>query len=356
MALNDNASISRKRRIMKASRWMIILGLLLALSSLADAFSVIKQDGCSSRTCSMQLTETCLSKHDEFEGPSGTERIRGRKRALIKKYGRAIVLSSTLMYGPIASAPARRVFGHAAAHAASTAARAPTSGEGDYNFEDFRDVKKKLSLVPGANVQAYEEILAKVEVEGEEALAGSSYEKATLVVGETNEASASASSKNGRKAKKSQARAQLKKQKTSDSDWGSDEFGFDDEDDDLDDGVLSLDSKKTKSGGKTGPTKGNADKSKSGLGGVVMTDRMAFNDYQAERSKEDQIKVIKKFTFYTLFPVFIITTVRGQFKAWKEKKWVKKGLAVLEEDRQKYLEEKKKKKEGKGDDDGKEEC
>lgn len=349
MTPNPNTGSSVKRRMMKASRWMAtILGLLLALSSLVDAFSVIKQDGCGSRTRSTQLTDEtpCLSKHDDAEGPSDTERIHGRKRALMKKYGRAIVLSSTLMYGPIASAPARRVFGHAAAHAASTAAKA-----GEYNFEDFRDVKKKLSLVPGANVQAYEEILSKVEVEGEEALAGSSYEdKATLVVGETNEASASASSKNDRKSKKSQARAQRKKQKTSDSDWGSDEFGFDDEDDDLDDDVLSIDSKKAKSGGNIGPSKANAGMSGSGSGGVVIVDRMAFNDYQAERSKEDQIKVIKKLTFYTLFPVFIITTIRGQFRAWKEKKWVKKGLAVLEEDRQKYLEEKKKKKEGKGDD------
>ena len=352
--MSPGANISRgvKRRMMKGSRWIIILGLLLASSSLVDAFSVIKQDGCSSRTRSMQLAETCLSKHDDVEGPSEAMRIHGRKRALMKKYGRAVVLSSTLMYGPIASAPVRRVFGHAAAHAASTAAKAP----GEYNFEDFRDVKKKLSLIPGANVQAYEEILAKVEVEGEEALAGSSYEeKATLDVGESNEASANASSKSDRQSKRSQARAQRKKQETSDSDWGSDEFGFEDEDDDLDDGVLSLDSKKAKSGGNIGPSKANAGKSGSSSGGLVMTDRMAFNDYQAERSKDDQIKVIKKLTFYTLFPVFIITTIRGQFRAWKEKKWVKKGLAILEEDRKKYLEEKKKKKEGKGDDDGKEE-
>ena len=78
---------------------------------------------------------------------------------------------------------------------------------------------------------------------------------------------------------------------------------------------------------------------------------MAYNNYKPKMSKDEQTKVIKKGAFYSIFPVFVITMIRGQVKAWKERKWVKKGMAIKEEEYKTYLEEKKKKKEGKDDDD-----
>merc|ERR1712029_1294060 len=83
---------------------------------------------------------------------------------------------------------------------------------------------------------------------------------------------------------------------------------------------------------------------------VMLTDKMAYNNYQEARSKADQINVIKKGAFYSIFPVFVITTIRGQIKAWKERRWVKQGLAIVEGERQKYLEEKKKKRDRDKDD------
>ena len=109
----------------------------------------------------------------------------------------------------------------------------------------------------------------------------------------------------------------------------------------------------SKGGGKTSPSKKSKSGGESGgSGGVVLTDKMAYNNYKAPMSKEEQTKAIKKIAFYSIFPVFVITTIRGQIKAWKERRWVKKGLALRDEEYKQYLEEKKKKKDGKGDDDG----
>ena len=146
-------------------------------------------------------------------------------------------LSTTLLYGPMATMPsARRVLG-ATAHAASSTA-APASG-GAYNFQDFKDIKGKLSLAPGANVGEYEEILAKVEVEGEKALEDRKYgEKAALTIGDSGEeggdaASSSESEKKGRRATRAERKAQKKaqKKKSQVSEWESDEFGFGEDDD-----------------------------------------------------------------------------------------------------------------------------
>mmetsp|Transcript_4206 Transcript_4206/g.8683 ORF Transcript_4206/g.8683 Transcript_4206/m.8683 type:complete len:86 (-) Transcript_4206:133-390(-) len=77
---------------------------------------------------------------------------------------------------------------------------------------------------------------------------------------------------------------------------------------------------------------------------------MAYNKYQAPDTKDVKMRKLRKGAFYTLLPVFIITTIRGTVRTYREKKWVKKGLAIVEEERKKYLEEKKKGK-GKNNDD-----
>ena len=115
------------------------------------------------------------------------QRISGRKRALLRKYGKAIALSTTLLYGPM-------VFG-STAHAASTTAAAPNPTDA-WKFKDFKDIKMKLSLAPGANVGEYEEILAKVEVEGEAAFDDEKYGKkeAALTIGDPGEGGGEAAS------------------------------------------------------------------------------------------------------------------------------------------------------------------
>jgi hypothetical protein len=271
----------------------------------------------------------------------------GRKRALVRKYGKAIALSTTLLYGPMLSVPfARRTLG-STAHAAASTATAPSKTDA-YNFQDFKDVKKKLSLAPGANVQEYEEILERVAVEGDEALEELKYgqKEAALTIGGDDDG---AGGEGGRGTlTRAEKRAQKKRQKQQSknqqvSEWESDEFGFgEDDDDDLDSGVLTMGSSSTSSpGSKLSPSK-----SGGGKGDVVVTDKMAYSNYKAPDTKEDHMKKIKKGAFYSIFPVFVITMVRGQIRAYREKKWVKKGLAIVEEERKAYLEEKKKKKNG----------
>lgn len=293
------------------------------------------------------------------------QRIPGRKRALIRKYGKAIVLSTTLLYGPMATMPSigRHHTLGSRAHAASPAMIAtstPVSGS-DYKFKDFKDIKGKISLAPGANVQQYEEVLAKVEVEGEKAFEElKTGDVAALTIGESSdvlgETSSTITGGKSRTKKKSQKNGSDTKSQV--SDWEADEFGFEEgDDDDFDSGVFSLGSgsSTTTKKGKLSPSKskqsdGSGGKGRGG-GDVLLTDKMAYNNYKAPMAKEEKDKVIKKLAFYSIFPVFVITTVRGQIKAYKEKKWVKKGLALVEEERQRYLEEKKKKKDGKDDDD-----
>ena len=232
--------------------------------------------------------------------------------------------------------------------------------DGSYNFQDFKDVKKKLSLAPGANVQEYTDILAKVEVEGEEALKEfqkNQKETAALTIGGTgsegdSSAGGGASSDKGNK-RRGGKRAQ-KKQAV--SEWESDEFGFGEEDDDDEDGgVLSFGGSSASSRGMLGPSKKGPSSSSSseasGVGDVIVTDRMAFNKYKEADSQEVKMKKIKKGAFYSIFPVFVITMIRGQVRAYKEKKWVKKGLAIVEEERKQYLEEKRQGKHKKDDDD-----
>merc|ERR1711862_654888 len=236
----------------------------------------------------------------------------------------AIALSSTLLYGPMATMPStRRISGHTAHAASSIAAPQKTS---DYNFQDFFEDKDKLrSLKPGANLQS------KVEFEGDAVSEGLSYDKRDAPTigksGDGGERSGAARKKMGRRSKK------------------ADEFGFGD-DDNLD-GLVAL---KVKSGGKVGETKTKVGESASSdSGSVMLIDRMAFNNYTPEKPKEERIKIIKKTTFIISIPYIIVLFTRGRIRDWKEKRWVKKGLAIFEEDRRKYLEEKKKNK-GQGDD------
>jgi hypothetical protein len=345
---------------------LILMSIISPQSQLATAFSpanpqqliasrILVSPESNKSLCHMRMSKEV--NNDSDNGIPRSQRSVGRKRALLQKYGKAIVLSTTLLYGPMASMPAaRRILG-STAHAASTVATAtaPTSGS-DYNFKDFKDIKGKLSLAPGADVQQYEEILAKVEVMGEKALEDAKYEsKAALTIGDSGSEGGVKSSDqqtDGRRGKKAQKQKQL-------SDWESVEFGFGDADDeDFDEGVISLGSGATTKKGKLSPSS----KSKSGVtdsggkgggGDVLLTDKLAYNNYKAPLSKDEQMKTIKKGAFYSIFPVFVITMIRGRIKSYKEKKWVKKGLAIVEEERKKYLEEKKKKKEGKkpGDDD-----
>mmetsp|Transcript_41173 Transcript_41173/g.86356 ORF Transcript_41173/g.86356 Transcript_41173/m.86356 type:complete len:616 (+) Transcript_41173:209-2056(+) len=350
---------------------LVLIATIAWQTNYATAFSVsdtsAKTSISSSSFASHRIASTESNRHtlrmsansnnddDNCNEPLTTRRITGRKRALLRKYGKAVALSTTLLYGPMASIPSAR--------ASTTAATKPGTGS-DYKFKDFKDIKMKLSLAPGADVENYEEILAKVEVEGEAALEEQKKgaAAAALTIGDSGEDEGGEATSSGiesgtKKGRRASKRAQRKKQKKSQvSEWESDEFGFgEDDDEDYDSGVLSFDgsssagasnspSKKSKSGGDPG-TKGD------GGGDVVLTDKMAFNNYKAKLSQEEKTKIIKKGAFYSIFPVFVITMIRGQVRAWKEKKWVKKGLAIKEEEFQSYLEEKKKKKEGKGDDD-----
>lgn len=318
------------------------------------------------QTMSMSYNEeddssNCSNNEHDTSNTHNSKRYPGRKRAILRKYGKAIAISSTLLYGPMATMPSARRFTSTTAHA-STTAKAAVPTRSDYNFKDFKDIKGKLSLAPGANVQEYEEVLAKVEVEGEEAIKDLKKESAAaLTIGDTGEeggvdtTSGSSEVATGRRAKRAQKKAQKKKKQSQVSEWESDEFGFGedyDDEDDFDSGVLSL-AGSSKGGGKTLPSKKSKSGGESGgSGGVVLTDKMAYNNYKAPMSKEEQTKAIKKIAFYSIFPVFVITTIRGQIKAWKERRWVKKGLALRDEEYKQYLEEKKKKKDGKGDDDG----
>lgn len=274
----------------------------------------------------------------------------GRKRALLRKYSRAIALSTTLIYGPMASTPfARRSFiGCSNAHAASSTTKLVPSSGNVYNFQDFKDVKKKLSLAPGANVQAYEEILERVAVEGDDALQGmkpGEMEAALTIGGTSVESGESTAKETG---KKKIQNKQSKKQKV--SEWESDEFGFgDDDDDDADSGVLTMGSSASspsKIKGKVPLASGD----NAGKGDVVVTDKMAYNNYQAALSKTDHMKTIKKGAFYSIFPVFVITMIRGQVRAYREKKKVKRGLALFEQEKKDYIEERKKQG-NKGEDD-----
>jgi len=128
----------------------------------------------------------CNEYQQQQSNNNKPQKVTGRKRAIVRKYGKAIAISTTLLYGPMACLPSTRRITSTTAHAAaSTTATATTDS---YNFKDFKDMKGKLSLAPGANVQVYEEVLAKVEVEGEEALKDSKYgEKTTLSIGESGE-------------------------------------------------------------------------------------------------------------------------------------------------------------------------
>lgn len=315
----------------------------------------------SSRLTLRRSTSSNSNGDESLDECHTKRRISGSKHTLLRKYVKAVALSTTLLYSPMATMPsACRVLRGSTAHAASTIPKSLTSGS-DYNFQDFKDVKKKLSLAPGANVEAYEEILAKVEVEGEAALEDQK-KGAALTIGDSGEEGEKGSSTAGdsetkarrRASKRAERRKQKKTQEV--SEWESDEFGFGeaDGDEDFDSSVLSFGGN-TASITKLSPSKksklSEAGSGKDGGGDVVLTDKMAYNNYKASLSQEEKTSLIKKGAFYSIFPVFIITTIRGQIKAWKERKWVRKGLAIKEEERQNYLEEKKKKKEGKSDDD-----
>merc|ERR1711957_929466 len=220
--------------------------------------------------------------------------------------------------------------GGSTVHAASSSITAPShsapaaAGDGSaYNFKDFKDIKGKLSLAPGAVVEEYEDILASVEVKGEKVLEDEKHatKQVEFSIGESGgdgeSTSLSALSREAKRGRRASKRAQKKKQDENQiSEWKSD-----------------------------------GDSTRKGKGGdVVLTDKMAFNNYRASLSPVDKITSIKKGTACFFFPMLIITTIRGQVRAYREKKWVQKGLTIKEEERQNYLDEKKKKKEGKNDD------
>ncbi len=336
---STRAASSRTSTCMRS----VCLGVVLMACSVAG-FSV---DTSSKRAHIIQTTSLQMvnNQNDDYQRielqpirNNNDTRKAGRKRALVKKCGKAIALSTTLLYGPMLSVPLVRRTTGSTAHAASSVAADGSA----YKFQDFKDVKKKLSLAPGANVQEYEEILAKVEVEGEEALENyKPGETTALTIGGSGEEDDSSSSQEQTKTKGRRASRRKDKKQSQVSEWESDEFGFgDDDEDDFDSGVISLGSGSASSS-KLSPSKG---KSGGGGGDVVLTDKMAYNNYKAPVSKTDHTKIIKKGALYSIFPVFVITMIRGQIKAYKERKFVKKGLAIKEEEYKQYLEEKKKKK------------
>lgn len=296
----------------------------------------------SSRNCELQMT----TSDDESRSHQNGHRT-GRKRAILRKYSKAIALSTTLIYGPMASAPlARRFIGGSTAHAASSAV-APS--QSDYNFEDFKDVKKKLSLAPGANVQKYEEILDRVAVEGDAALGDlKPGELETLTIGGSGEGEGAATIGKKGRSKRKTPKKQIKKQQV--SEWESDEFGFADEEEDELEGVLNMGRTVKPVKGKRKSAVAGVDREKSS--DVVITDKMAFNNYQEALSKTDHIKTLRKLSFYTISPVFVITMIRGQIRAYREKKKVKRGLALFEQEKKEYEEELKNKKKNKNKGDG----
>jgi hypothetical protein len=169
--------------------------------------------------------------------------------------------------------------------------------------------------------------------------------EAALTVGGSGDGASSATGKAGRASKKAQKK-QSKKQTV--SDWESDEFGFGEEEEDEFEGVLNMGSTPGK------PAKGkrkSATGDDSAKGDVILTERMAYNRYQEALGKEDQMKTIKKLGFYSIFPVFAITLIRGQIRAFREKKKVKRGLALFEQEKREYEEERKRKGKDGGDDD-----
>jgi len=345
------------RETNETMRYMIIVSCIIILlqSSQTLAFSSDLRGRAASvrsnqsliynrqRSCHLY---TNISDNDEvFSEPLQISRHKGRKRALLRKYGKAIALSTTLMYGPMASAPlARRLTGSTAQAAASTVA----PSKADYNFQDFKDVKKKLSLAPGADAQKYQEILERVEVEGETALKDmkpGDLESALKIGGSDEKGSESVLGKAGRGRQKAQKKQSTKQQV---SDWESDEFGFGDEDEDEFEGVMNIGSSTSKLAKGARKASSGSDSSKSD---VVIMDKMAYNNYQEALGKEDQMKTIKKLSFYSILPVGVITLTRGQIRAYKEKKRVKRGLALFEQEK-KEIEEEMKRKGNKDDDDG----
>ncbi|KAL7461335.1 hypothetical protein ACHAXS_001754, partial [Conticribra weissflogii] len=256
-------------------------------------------------------------KHKSRRFPAPNSRLHGKKRAIIKKYGKAIAISTSLLYGPMATTPfLRRSYGGTTAHAASSLA---PSKSGPYNFQDFKDVKKKLSLAPGAGVDEYTNILAKVEVEGEEALKEirKNQKEAALTIGGSGSSGDENSALDIKKSKIREGKKAKKGQEI--SDWESDEFGFGDENDDDDDEFLSFGNSGTSSV-KLGPSKRKGSLTSSGSGEgeeeVVITDKMAYNKYKAPDTKDMKIRKLKKGAFYTLLPVFIITTIRGTVRTY----------------------------------------
>jgi len=346
---------------------------LVPLSSFASQ----KQIDPSRGRKKVALTHLGLNDKDDNcvdQKPRTTQRISGYKRALLRKSGKTIALFTALLCGPMASMPStRRIIG-STANAASSSVTAPSpsastkSGDGSaYKFEDFKGMEGKLSLAPGAIVEEYDEILAKIEVERGKALEDGkdAQKQSDISIGDSGGAGdgdsvlsspSSRETKGGRSASK---RAQRKKQKESQmSEWELDEFGYDaDGDNDLDKGVMSFNgSSKGASSNKLSPSKKSktsaGDSTEGGKGGnVVVIDKMAFSNYKAPLPQEEKIKTIKKGTAYGLLPFATMLTIRGQVRAYRERTWVQKGLAIMEEEKQKYLEEKKKKKEGKKDDD-----
>ena len=345
------------RKTNETMRCMMILSCIIIFlqSSQTVAFSPDLRGRAAAVRCNQSLIYnrqrschlyTNISDSEEVSSePLQFSRRKGRKRALLRKYGKAIALSTTLMYGPMASAPfARRIAGSTAQAAASTVA----PSKADYNFQDFKDVKKKLSLAPGANAQKYQEILERVEVEGETALKNmkpGDLESALKIGGSDAEGRESTVGKAGRGKKKAQKKQSTKQQV---SDWESDEFGFGDEDEDEFEGVMNIGSSTSKLA--KGARKASSG-SESGKGDVLITDKMAYNNYQEALGKEDQMKTIKRLSFYSILPVGVITLTRGQIRAYKEKKRVKRGLALFEQEK-KEIEEEMKRKGNKDDDDG----
>jgi len=288
--------------------------------------------------------------------PRTTQRISGRKRAWLRKFGKNMALFATLLCGPMTSIPsARRIVG-STANAASSSVASPSpsapsaAGDGSaYTLKDFKGMEGKLSLAPGIVAEEYDEMLEKVEVEGRTALDDA------IVIGDSGGAgngdTSSRETKGGRSASK---RARRKKQKESQlSEWELDEFGYDaDGDNDLDKGVMSI-SGSRKAGKKLSQSKkSKGDSTEGGKGGnAVMIDKMAFGSYKAPLPQEEKIKTVRRKSLYAAVPFCSALLLRGQVRIYRERKWVKKGLTIMEEERQKHLEEKKKKKEGNQDDD-----
>lgn len=234
----------------------------------------------------LSMPRTDEDSNDSEHHP--TQSIHGRKRSLLRKYGKAIALSTTLLYGPMASIPSGRhnlrLIAHAAspAMATTTTAAVPLTGS-DYKFKDFKDIKGKISLAPGVNVQQYEEVLAKVEVEGEKAFEDlKTGDIAALTIGESRvEVGGASASGSKSRAKKMQKESTKKRQV---SEWESDEFGFGEgDDDDFDSGVLTLAGSSAPKQGKLSLSKskaGGSDGGGKGSGDVLLTEKNGIQQLQ----------------------------------------------------------------------------